>query len=298
MRYSLISKFQGAFLGQVIGKQLSRKNNLVVHSSIEYFLDSDLLLQEIVNDLDNELKPWEKYFSVTQTFTLSDIALSLLPWILFYHDNCHQLQHLVTQVSEATNLKHEDREIIEVWIYKVVLALRDKLDVNDPIQQITSKLKLEHPLNSEHLQLVAIALSQGQSSKQILEILLAKTSDHSRIELLFSLYLFLSIPEEFSLILKRAIAVSQKFPNTVSLTGTLAGAYNSLYSIPSYWLNLNQNHHEFTEIMTTIKKLFSFWSGVYNRDNHRLMSSVIAIPNSLQPRSNLKIISQEEYRSK
>ncbi len=298
MRYSLISKFQGAYLGQVIEKQLSNNNNkLVDNYLIDHFLNSNLIFQDIVNDLDNDLEIWQKYFPISKNLTISDITLGLLPWILFYHDNWHQLQYLVTQVSKETNLKSEDREIIEVWIYEVVLALRDKLDINYPIKQIISGLNLQHTLNLEQLQLLAIALSQGQSSKKILEILLAKTHDRSRIELLFSLYLFLSIPEDFPLIIRRGIGVSHKFRNTVSLTGTLAGAYNSVEGIPLHWLNLTQNYQGIMTNMTIVKKLFNFWSGVYHDDNHNLVSSVIAIPNTLQPRANLKIISQEEYRS-
>ena len=115
----------------------------------------------------------------------------------------------------------------------------------------------------------------------------------------------MSIPEDFPLIIRRSISlcraenervVAQKLCNTVGLTGTLAGAYNSVAGIPPYWLNLNQNHFWMLDTLTRIKQFFNFWSGAYHDDAYLPIASVIAIPNSLQPRPNLKLISQEEYR--
>ncbi len=300
MRYSLISKFQGAYFGKIIGKQLSSKNQV-----IEHFLKSNLILQDIINNGESLLPIWQKYFPEAQSFTISDITLNLLPWILFNHDNWYQLQYLIVQISQQYHLKSEDRELIEVWSYKVVLALRGKLDIHAPILQFTNSRQLEHNVNLEQLQLLEIALSQGQTSKQLLERLLTKSSDYSRLELLFSLYLFWSIPEDFSLMIRRSISlcvaknekvVAQKFCNTVGLTGTLAGAYNSLAGISPYWLNLTQNHQYVRDSLTKIQEFFNFWSGAYHYDAYPPISSVIAIPNSLQPRPNLKLISQEEYR--
>lgn len=325
MKYSLIRKFQGAYLGCCIGKLLS-SNNTVVDQS----LTSNLILKDLVSDLNNDLVICQKYFFQGKDLSISDLTLDLLPWILLYHDNWHHLQNLINQVSEKNNFKSEDQELIEVLVDVVVLALTEKLDIKNPLKQIISRRQLKSSFNLEQIQLIELTLSQGQTSKQLLEILFTKTNDYSRIELLFALYLFLSIPEDFSLIIKRGNLVSQKFPNLLGLIGTLAGAYNSLEGINPHWLNLYQNqqgdwigqqscgakpvgrellqdssltksityhHQEMIDDFAMIKKLFNFWSGVYDHDNNNFQSLVIAIPNSFQPRSSLKIVSQQEYRS-
>jgi hypothetical protein len=297
MTYFLISKFQGAYLGQIIGKQLLHKNQLINDSLSDYLIKNNQVISAIISSINNDLAIWQKCFLNSNSLRISDIALSLLPWILLYHDNWHQLQYLIYLVSQKTNLDSEDREILEFWIYQVVLALRGKIDLDYPIEQIIQHLQLQSASNLKQLEIIAVALAQGQSSKQVIEILLAKINYHSRIELLLSLYLFLSVPEAFPLIMQRAIVVAQKFPNTVSLTSTLGGAYNSVAGISPYWLNYSQNQQEVPQSLLMIKKLFNFWLGAYHYDKHDLITSVIAIPNTLQPRPGLKIISQAEYRS-
>ncbi len=325
MKYSLLHKFQGAYLGSCIGKLLSSNN-----TGNNQSLSSTLVLQDLVSNLDNDLAISKKYFFQSKDLTISDFTLDLLFWILLYHDNWYHLQHLINQVREKNNFNREDQELIELWVDQFVLALADKLDSKHPVQQIIGRKQLQHSLNLEQIQLIELALFQGQTSKQLLEILLTQTNDYPRIELLFSLYLFWSIAEDFSLIINRGTAISQKFPNTVGLIGTLAGAYNSLAGISPYWLHLYQNQHsdlikkqsptentfrseplpdssltkiiphrhqEMMNDLAMIKKLFNFWSGVYDHDNNNSQSLLLAIPNSFQPRSSLKIVSQQEYRS-
>ncbi|MDJ0648893.1 MAG: hypothetical protein QNJ60_09315 [Xenococcaceae cyanobacterium MO_188.B19] len=325
MKYSLLHKFQGAYLGSCIGKLLSSNN-----TGNNQSLSSTLVLQDLVSNLDNDLAISKKYFFQSKDLTISDFTLDLLFWILLYHDNWYHLQHLINQVSEQNNFNCEDQELIELWVDQLILSLAEKLDIKHPVQQILSRKQLQYNLNLEHIKLIELALFQGKTSKQLLEILFSQTNDYPRIELLFSLYLFWSIAEDFSLIIKRGTAVSQKFRNTVGLVGTLAGAYNSLTGISPYWLHLYQNQHsdliekqsgientfcseplpdrsltniiphhhqEMINDLAMIKKLFNFWSGVYDHDNNNSQSLVIAIPNSFQTRSSLKIVSQQEYRS-
>ena len=325
MKYSLLYKFQGAYLGHCIGKLLS-SNSRVNHQA----LSSNLILKDLVNNLDNDLAIYQNYFFQGKDLTISDFTLDLWLWILLYHDNWYHLQYLINQVREKNNFKSEDQELIELWVDQVILALTEKLDINNPVSQTISRRQLQHSLNLEQLQLVELALFQGQTAKQLLDILLTQTNDYPRIELLFSLYLFWTIPEDFSLIIQRGNAISQKFCNTIGLIGTLAGAYNSLVGISPYWLNLYQNkqinlisqqsceevslprqlfndshlgenmehsYREITNDLAMIKKLFNFWSGVYHHDDNNLQSLVVATPNSFQPRSGLKIVSQQEYRS-
>lgn len=330
MKYSLIHKFQGAYLGCCIGKLLSsnqRKQSLIQEGIVPILnpipssvtaddnrdINTNLILQDLVDNLDNNLVVCKKYFFQNQALTISNSSLNFLPWILLYHDNWDHLQYLLALVGEQNNFKDEDRELIEFWLDGIVLSLTEKLDIKNPIQQIIRRKKLQYSCNLEQIQLIELALFRGQTSKQLLELLLTKTNNSPRIELLFSLYLFLSIPEDFSLIIKRANSVSQKFPHMLGLTGTLAGAYNSIEGISPHWLNLYQSQYsKGTNISTEntphsyqgtiddfamIKKLFSFWSGVYDYDISNSKSLVIAIPNSFQPRADLKIVSQQEYRS-
>ena len=303
MKSSLLHKFQGAYLGYCIGKLLS-SNHTVKNESVS----SNLILKDLVNDLDNDLAIYKNYFFQGKDLSISDFTLDLLLWILLYHDNWYHLHYLINQVREKNNFKSEDQELIELWVDQVILALTEKLDINNPVQQTISRRQLQHSLNLEQIQLIKLALFQGQSAKQLLEILLTQTNSYPRIELLFSLYLFWTIPEDFSLMIQRGTALSQKFCNTVGLIGTLAGAYNSLLGISPYWLSLYQNQHgnlskitdhcyrEIRNDVAMIKKLFNFWSGVYHHDNDNFQSLVIATPNSFQTRSSLEIVSQQEYR--
>lgn len=201
MRYSLVNKFQGAYLGGFLGKQTSSNCK-----SLELNGNINLIVQDIINESEADFVIWKKYFA--DLTNLTDIILSLLPWVLFYHDNWYQLHSLIAQISsKQSHLKCQDIELAEVWIYEVVLILKEKLEIRNPIKQIINSRKIQYSLNLEQLKLIDISLSQGQSSRKLLENLLTKTSDSSRIELLFSLYLFWSISEDFCLIIKRGIAV-------------------------------------------------------------------------------------------
>lgn len=287
MKYSLVSKFQGAYVGYFLGKKILNDNQLI-HTNISS------IIQEIIDKSENDFALWKKYNC--NLTNLSDIIIGFLPWILYYHDNWHQLKDLIIKVGNLNNLENEDIELLEIWIYEFVLILREKLDIRHPVKQLTNVKQLKHSFNLKLLNLIEISLSQGISSKQFLETLLTQTSNLYKIELLFSLYLFWSVPEDFFLTIKRGVSVADRLYNTVSLTGILIGAYNSLSGIPLYYLNLIQNNQVFIDDLAMIKKIFIFWSGIYHYDRENFALSLIATPKTFQPRSSLQIISQEQYR--
>ncbi len=289
MKYSLVSKFQGAYVGCFLGRKILN-NNQLIHANTNI----SSIIQEIIDKSDNDFALWKKYNC--NLTSLSDIIIGSLPWTLYYHDNWHQLKDLIIKVGNLNNLENEDIELLEIWIYEFVLVLREKLDIRHPAKQLTNVRQLKHSENLKLLNLIEISLSQGISSKQFLETLLTQTSNPYKIELLFSLYLFWSVPEDFFLTIKRGVSVADRLYNIVSLTGILAGAYNSPIGIPLYYLNLIQNNQVFIDDLAMIKKIFIFWSGIYHYDKENVELSLIATPKTFQPRSSLQIISQEQYR--
>ena len=98
---------------------------------------------------------------------------------------------------------------------------------------------------------------------------------------------------------KRASQIDSPLSSEIAiLTGTISGAYNGMRGVPNNWLFLLSRDRSWRQIQNTARKLFETWLGTYNPMNNNSFVcdpelEAIAVPNIIQARQNLQIISQK-----
>jgi hypothetical protein len=310
MRYCVLNRFKGAWLGSILGEALANHQyksdrikiiqyqpqqwlsprNTMAEALIEH---KGLAAESILNIDRNQLKNCGH----------SDRAsLLLLPLIIFCADNIRLFKDIVTHDNLYLLKSAEAMEDVLIWGYAISLALKEKLggkdlDASSLIEQVLMGVGVNNTSLIKKLEIVQKAWRCGSSFNELSEKL-SSFGDRSQTAIALSFYCFASTPEDFAIAVKRAANTRNVALTTAALTGALSGAYNSLTGIPLYWNIFGNENQVYREVMTTAKELFDTWSGIYAPQNHHISDdsvfSAVASPLIIQTRSSLKIISQTE----
>ena len=300
MRYLLQERFIGACLGSVIAerlphrtktslKKLEDKQNFWLEIHQKVIIHMPLDLSQSLSWKDLNIKSGEK-------ITISELALVVLPLILYYHDNFHQLEFSLHQSAQYWQIPSSDLDGIFWWSIAVSLILREKLNPEDLLQQLTAISQKFHLALSQDLVSLKNLFDRGLSITEVIVELSLLANPHD-LPFLLSLYCFYQTPEDFTLTIKQAMSVQQVNPDLLALTGFLSGAYNSRVGLPINWDKFCQNRDDYPKIWQLGSRLFALWSGVYDLGNDVNIAAIVATPRTLQNRFHLKIISQKEYES-
>jgi hypothetical protein len=294
MRYSLLSRFQGAFLGRFFGELLAsnwQENN----STLSKFRNlEDDLIQNLINTgkiqpiLSNQLNP----LNLEQN--LSVAALISLPIILYNHESLDWLQENLQQFSDEARLSPSTQANLLLWGQAIALILREKLEIKQFIPQILSINTAVNPSLGSQLEQVQHFLTKGATLEKIVAQL-TNSESQQETALALAFYCFGSTPEDFRLSLQLATRIKRQTVVISALTGILAGVYNSYQSIPISWRVYLQTEPRLKIKYHKIEQLWAVWSGVFgicHRDE--LKSEALAAPAVIQSRSSLRIISQRE----
>jgi hypothetical protein len=324
MYYPLSSRFEGAWLGAMVGEALASNQHKPDKFKLLNYQPSQLLVRantvaQILgntNGLEEEqtiesnncssdrshcARPLREGTPIpltssdlrVKTITSGEAALVFLPVILFYHES---LSLMTTQIRQRGQYWHYSIPLIDhvlIWGYTIALALKGKLDVRHLVEQILVGVGESQSSVLQQLEHIKSLIAQGKDLEKVVEKLLNQSSsDEAAIAL--SLYCFSSTPEDFRLCISRAIATGYQTEITSALTGILAGAYNSIAGIPLDWRVVIQEMATYQQGEKQVQLLYQAWSGAYQLDANNLSRLAIASAGTIQSRSSLSIISQKD----
>lgn len=305
MSHSLLSRFRGVFLGGILGDAVTTEIQIPSsspgHRSPDWYKILNYQLSGWQSQLQkiclimNSSSPFEQQAWQHKSLSSAEWAYITLPIILFYHENKSLWQQEITKFAEDWQWSTEVLEDVLVWGYIVTLVLRGKVTPKNIIGELL--VSVEAGQNSLFPQLKRLEswLFESPSLEQIIKQLSNQAKEWS---IPLSIYCFSSTPEDFHLSILRATCCSAQTKITAMLTGALSGGYNGIMGIPVDWRVLLSQNPRYQEIDRQGKLLFDNWSGIYRGGQKlaesRIKQQAIAATGTIQPRSSLTIISQQE----
>lgn len=285
MQYSLLSRFQGALVGRLVGELLSGDRVKGTSFRVAEELETKSLershwlaaIEDLIGSGKLNLEVWERQPSMV----MGDMALATLPLALFFHEERVMLERQLGQVAIAWNLSEEEQ--VGIWAMGLAIAqsLREKLNPQLIIPQILATQ--EPPKLTPWLINVQTLLEQS-AGLDFAVIELSRSAHRPYLPLAIALYCFLSTPEDFRLSVSRAVRSGCSPSLTAALTGALSGAYNSIAGIPLGWRRgVGTAISEQTQQLAT--RLLAVWGGVYEVDSStECQRLAIAAPRIMQLR--------------
>lgn len=271
MRYSLLSRFRGAFLGTVFGEilgaygdswqlgttpgnqQPSSTGRLVVRGTEGLIRRGRLDLadwceaSESTNQNESEkrqgiLVKETNLGSVTTPAypgikrTSGDIRaiISTVPVALFFHEDEAKLRQNLQQVADVWQDDSVLKDGTLAIGYAIALALKEKLNPDTLITETINYLDVETSL-VQQLRQVEDLLAAGAGLETTLKTLIPRgvtAPTHTPVALAF--YCFLSTIEDLRLSVMRA-ARCPKAQVTSAIAGALSGTFNSIAGVPVAW---------------------------------------------------------------
>lgn len=318
MNYSIFDRFQGAWLGSIIGAALdnqscqSERTKIVQYQPQNWLLArakmADILINAprleastIANQLEQVFLPENIIPANPKVGRLpDDILLILLPLIIFYADNPDLVRDIVTccNLESSTNNIMED---VLIWNYLIALALNrrfsdQKSNVSSIVKQVLAGVEVNKTSLIKKLEIIAQAWEHGNSLNKLQQEL-SNWENPRQTAIALSVYCFASTPKDFMLSVRRAANLSNDVTFSITaLTGALSGAYNGLAGIPRRWHKFGNQNLVYQRDQTRAQELWRTWLGIYSTANKQFSYDftldVVAPPNLIQSRPSLNIISQ------
>ena len=266
MRYSLLSRFSGGFLGQLIGELIISNNCPPNKNLVQAFKLNRSITESLINygeiDWENIYISKEIVRDWKYNVNSGEAAVATFPIALFYHESPDLLSEVLEEAGEILP-NAEVRSHVLLWLNTIALALREQLDVSNFISQILS-LKTSTTLALEpQLEQVQMFVESGTGLDQVVTHL-SRQYKCSGISIALALYCFSCTPEDFRLPVLRAMRTGGAKARTVAaLTGALAGVYNSISAIPVTWRLASKREAMTNHASEQAEHLFSVWAGVY-----------------------------------
>jgi|GEM_PF-4631110 len=293
MRYSLQERFIGAYFASVISEELSMGQ---IKRVPWFSMNQEVITQIPVSA--NQYLSWENLqFKSAELASISEMALAILPIILYYHDNLSKLESLIYQTAQFWQIPLSKIDGILWWSAAISLILREKLAPENLWKQISITSKIFKNSFQHNLDGLQSLCDRGLSITEVTEKLSLIAAPEC-LPFLISLYCFYQTPENSVLTIKQASIVKNRVPRILALTGFLSGAYNTRMGLPINWEKFSQNGDNYQKAYQLGSKVFALWSGINVSGKNIDMSAIIATPRTLQNRPGLTIISQKEYESK
>jgi hypothetical protein len=247
MQHLLLTRFQGALIGAntiYLTPQQIAPNQL--------FLDASPALMGGIASLIRrggfDAQDWrQSTFTTAKDFRQA--IVTMLPLMLFFHDDRVKLRETLINVSHGWELDWETCSSAVAIGYIISRSLTESLSPRTVIPQLLDETNNLHPLLFEQLDTIDLAI-----------------------------YCFLSTPEDFSLAILRARHTQSETSFTCALTGILAGGYNSLTGIPLNGVIATQERAGW---LLASESLLIAWAGVYHE--HSLRQPIGLLPASSQP---------------
>lgn len=317
MRYSLLSRFQGALLGSWVGELLSSGGDfrrVLSKATLTPPKPEDAQPARMLSDWSQiaacgseslirrgrlDLEDWVLYSGMTQpsllllknTASSSEAAVATLPMALFFHDDEVKLQQQLLQAAAVWQHDFEASEGVLAVAYAIAFALKEKLDGATLIPRIIERLGTPQTPFAQQLERIQTLLEQGAGLDATLIQLRRDTQQanaslaRSYTSIALAFYCFLNTPEDFRLCVDRAVRTGYQPQTTAALAGALSGVYNSIIGIPVGWRLAASRISTGVKSLQLADDLLSVWSGVYDISDIDCYPSVaVAAPHVIQPR--------------
>ena len=264
MRHSLLSRFKGGFLGQLIGEYVlsnypEQERDLVKGRNINTSITESLINYGMIK--------WEGLCSSKEPVNSSELALATLPIALFFHETPDLLSEVLESCAERYNPKA--RGILFLWSNIISLAAYEQLDPTRVIPQILN-LETSQILNLKpQLEQVQKLVSSGTGLEEVVSHF-SRQYPQEQTSIALALYCFSCTPEDFRLCVLRAMRTGEDALTVAALTGVLAGVYNSVSGIPIPWRLKCRTQKTASLASLQAERLFAVWSGVYDLNNVKL----------------------------
>lgn len=316
MRYSLLSRFQGALLGSFMGEILVRvgcqnpsfggvlltppkreetqtHQQLSIGNQVATWGTESLIRCGRLN-LEDWRRLWEKTPSslcLESVPSMNESALATLPIALFFHEDELKLRQQLLTYQDLWQHQSEASEGVLAIAYAISVALREQLDCATLIPRIQLYLGTSQSPLMRQLEQVQMLLNKGAGLETTLTQLRREAQmrgeplgrAHTSISLAF--YCFLSTPEDFRLAVSRAAQTCYQPQITAALTGALAGAYNSIIGIPVNWRLTANRISSANQRLQLADRLLEVWAGVYDVSAlGQGQPLAVAAPRVIQPR--------------
>jgi len=273
MDYSLLNKFRGAWLGSMIATQVqvkaitNRKNqnqpDEIREQQPAIYLAQEQLFElaqrqwrslNNLRDVNSQDETQQPELSQSKS-TAHNLALLSLPIILYYHDNWSYLASFLHSQIEKSRLPSTNKNFLLIWAYAIRLGLRGELNLQNLTQQILTGTKITN--SSVHQSLLALESScqRGNNSQNLLN----NHSDTSELIIILSLFYFLNNEDNFNL---------------------------------STQQGLHQKKDYYSYVISKTEDIMGGWSGSNFAKETKAPMNIVTSTGVLQPRNNLKIISQ------
>lgn len=258
---SLDDRFQGAFLGIVLGHRLGRlqpgsgpwspdsshhwgeliprlTQNLIEHPRLNL---SDYWKIAAPGEGKPQPEPKPTPPQPQECNSGSEVAVGAFPLALFFHDNFNALQQLGANQPE---------QVAPVWdgVLAMARAIAQILTQNPELDQLIPNLLQQLPIASAltaQLEQVQTLLQQKASLETAVRQLTQTPSPQQKVlgdfepqnwtALALGFYCFLSTPEDYALTVLRSLQTRYHPEITAAISGALSGAYQGLIAIPVKW---------------------------------------------------------------
>ncbi|MFM7406036.1 MAG: ADP-ribosylglycohydrolase family protein [Cuspidothrix sp.] len=275
MRYSLLERVRGTFLGAFLGESLSHPDICNLGKIAVVGTESLISLGRL--DVDDWLNRQQQTGIKLETNIdlWGQIILATLPVVVFFHDDMEKMRVNILEVQKIWSCS--DEVILQdgslIIGYAIAQCLNEKLNPSTLISETINFLGQTSTSLSQQLIKVNDLLKTGASLDIAVRELTSPEKLTTNIGL--AVYCFLSTLEDFSLTVLRASQNHGTNQNlTSAIAGALSGTYNSIVGIPVDWqISPSVSHsgtwglENFTQMLRLTDKMIAVWAGVYDWSN-------------------------------
>jgi hypothetical protein len=288
MRYSLVSRFRGAFFGAFLGECVaSRKEHEINLGKLAVISTNSLIKFGRLNVSD-----WQEHRQLANNCSWGEIILAALPVALFFHENPTKLKQNLLQVLKIWGQDDPALQAATLaYGYAIAQSLLEKLYPHTLIPQTVEFIEdISNPL-TENLLKINNLLERSASLEIVQEQL--NPSEKLSYNFAFSFYCFLSTLEDFRLAVLRATLQDKYSEKHIlsTITGTLSGAYNSTIGLPVNWQVIfsaknspTWGLHSFSQMLELSDALVAVWSGLYEVPQQSYLPTEGCPPSFAAPR--------------
>jgi ADP-ribosylglycohydrolase len=269
---------------------------------------------------------WQQKGLGDRSASLTDveIAIAVLPIMLFFHEENTKLQQQLQQAfailkgSLIQDAWQKDSGWVPIQVIGEAIAdmLREQFDPNTAIVQTLRQLQtVETPWFNQLRQIQTLLETKASLESVRMHFLKSSDAISQGSTITSALYSFLATPRDFYLSLLRAALLDEQPDLTCTLVGALSGGYNGWSGIPVGWRvgtkPLKSLSEQFdsdffsenqllpllshpkkpltSEIVQLADYLLATWSGVFAPGKFTAVShqvSAIAAPRVIRPQAN------------